>query len=89
MSRGLPSMTARLGLLAIAGYQTGTRSLRCSVEKRGKPIRTRETLHGPSGLGGLLGGLGGAGAGGILSGGLGELIDGSSRAAEARLRIPG
>ncbi len=34
MSRGLPSMTALLGLLAIAGYQNRDKTLKCSVELR-------------------------------------------------------
>ena len=48
MSRGMPSMTALLGLLAIAGYQN------------------RDKLAEL---------LGGAGAGGLLSGGIGELLE--------------
>jgi uncharacterized protein YidB (DUF937 family) len=55
-------MVALLGLLAVAGYQNRD--------------KLRELLGGqqgaPGGLGGLLGGLG---AGGILSGGIGELIE--------------
>ena len=77
-------MTALLGLLAIAGYQNrekiaemlsggaqGT-SGASGQGRQGSPLAT-----GEGGLGGLLGqlGLGGASAGGILSGGLGELIE--------------
>ncbi len=73
MSRGLPSMTALLGLLALAGYQN-----RDKIADMLKGSSTPGT-GGQTGLGGLLGklsgGLGGAGAGGILSGGLGELVD--------------
>jgi len=68
-------MTALLGLLALAGYQNRDKlSEMLNGTGAGKP-------GGPaqSGLGGLLGGLGGAlggaGAGGLLSGGLGELLD--------------
>jgi uncharacterized protein YidB (DUF937 family) len=75
MSRGLPSMTALLGLLAIAGYQNRDKiaeMLRGLGD--GKP-----GAAGQGGIGGLLGqlrsSLGGAGAGGVLSGGLGELVD--------------
>lgn len=72
-SRGFPSMTALLGLLAIAGYQN-----------RDKIAEVLGNLNKPGpdgqqgGLGGLLGKLGldsKTGAGGILSGGLGELLD--------------
>src|SRR4029434_9172180 len=79
MSRGFPSMTALLGLLAIAGYQN-----------RGKIAEVRgglgESMRG-SGcesvrgcvrvgwFGQLKSSLGGAGAGGVLSGGLAEIVD--------------
>jgi uncharacterized protein YidB (DUF937 family) len=71
MGRGLPSMTALLALLAIAGYQNRDK---ISEMLRGSG---RSASGNQSGLGGLLGqlGLGGASAGGILSGGLGELIE--------------
>jgi uncharacterized protein YidB (DUF937 family) len=71
MGRGLPSMTALLALLAIAGYQNRDK---ISEMLRGSG---RSGAGNQSGLGGLLGqlGLGGASAGGILSGGLGELIE--------------
>ena len=71
MSRGLPSMTALLGLLAIAGYQNRDKI----AEMLGGTAQDKAGASGQSGLGGLLGGLGGAGAGSILSGGLGELIE--------------
>ena len=73
MSRGFPSMTALLALLAIAGYQ--------NRDKIAEMLRgAKESNPGSGeqgGLGGLLGqlGLGGASAGGILSGGLGELLE--------------
>jgi uncharacterized protein YidB (DUF937 family) len=73
MSRGFPSMTALLGLLAIAGYQ--------NRDKIAEMLRgsNKPGSAGQGGIGGLLdqlrGSLGGAGAGGILSGGLGELLD--------------
>ena len=75
MSRGLPSMTALLGLLALAGYQNRDKI----AEMLGGGGRDAPGSAGQTGLGGLLGqlrsSLGGAGAGGILSGGLGELVD--------------
>jgi uncharacterized protein YidB (DUF937 family) len=78
MSQGFPSMTALLGLLAVAGYQNRD--------------KIAEMLGGigqnkPAGASGQSGGLGGvldqlkstlggaATPGGILSGGLGELVD--------------
>ena len=93
MSRGLPSMTALLGLLAVAGYQnrdkiaewlgssgqapaaggtSGARPAQPGAQAGGSP-------GGGGGLAGVLEQLGstlrGATPGGILSGGLGELID--------------
>jgi uncharacterized protein YidB (DUF937 family) len=75
MSRGFPSMTALLGLLAIAGYQNRDKLAEMLGGKQGVP----GAPLGQSGLGGLLGqlsgGLGTGGVGGLLSGGLGELVD--------------
>jgi uncharacterized protein YidB (DUF937 family) len=74
MSRGMPSMTALLGLLAIAGYQN-----RDKLAEMLKGAGATNTAPGsasqqPS-LGGLLGNLGGmlggAGVGGLLNGGIG------------------
>jgi uncharacterized protein YidB (DUF937 family) len=68
MSRGFPSMTALLGLLAIAGYQNRDKIAEMiSGLGKGSPP--------PPGLGGLLGNLGSSGPGGLLSGGLKELVD--------------
>jgi len=73
MSRGFPSMTALLGLLAIAGYQNRDKiaEMLGGLNKPGS--------SGQGGIGGLLGqlssSLGGASTGGILSTGLGELLD--------------
>jgi len=78
MSRGLPSMTALLGMLALAGYQNRDK---ISEMLNGLGANKAGGPGGPPqpGLGGLLGGLGGAlggaGAGGLLSGGLGELLN--------------
>ncbi|MET0529473.1 MAG: YidB family protein [Microvirga sp.] len=79
MSRGYPSMTALLGLLAIAGYQNRDK---IAEMLRGGQASADPNLPGQpqqqgglGGLGGLLGGFGGAGAGGLLGGGLGELLD--------------
>ena len=74
MSRGFPSMTALLGLLAIAGYQNRDKIAEM-LRGTGQPTQGA----GQGGIGGLLGqlssSLGSTSAGGILSGGLGELVD--------------
>ena len=73
MSRGFPSMTALLGLLAIAGYQNRDKiaEMLGGLNKPGS--------SGQGGIGGLLGqlssSLGGASTGGILSAGLGEILE--------------
>ena len=78
MSRGMPSMTALLGLLALAGYQN--RDKLAELLKGAGSNNAQlgaSTQQGP--LGGLLGSLSGAaaggGVGGLLGGGLGELLD--------------
>jgi uncharacterized protein YidB (DUF937 family) len=73
MSRGFPSMTALLGLLAIVGYQN-----RDKVAEMLRGLgQNAPGAAGQSGLGGLLNDLrnSGASVGGMLSGGLGELVD--------------
>ena len=82
MSRGFPSMTALLGLLAIAGYQNRDKLAEMFRNAGGDPSKAGGDPSKPgagdtlSGMLGNLGGmLGGAGAGGLLSGGLGELLD--------------
>ncbi len=85
MSRGFPSMTALLGLLAVAGYQNRDKL----AELLGGGGTAPNSPRGPgqmpqqSGLDGLLGGAGGAGGaglGGLLGGaggaGLGGLLGG-------------
>ena len=77
MSRGYPSMTALLALLAMAGYQ--------NRDKIGEWIKTAQSkMNAPSGSGsaadggppGKLGGvLAGTSIGGMLSGGLHDLVD--------------
>ena len=75
MSRGMPSMVALLGLLAVAGYQNRDKIAEVLGGLKQQP-------GGPgnqSGQGGVLGSLGGllggASAGSVLSGGLGELVE--------------
>ncbi|MCC0805882.1 DUF937 domain-containing protein [Methylobacterium sp. W2] len=87
MSRGYPSMTALLGLLAVAGYQNrdkiaeflgGASNKTAAPGTPGAVTDSQGGLH-QSGLGGILGqlgsALGGAGAGGLLGGGLNELVE--------------
>ena len=74
MSRSFPSMTALLGLLAIAGYQN-----RDKIADTLRGLGSSPGAPGGPGIGSLLdqlrSSLGGASAGGILSGGLGELLE--------------
>ena len=75
MSRGMPSMTALLGLLAIAGYQNRDKL----AEMLKGASANNPTPGGGAGQGGVLSNLGamlgGAGVGGLLNGGIGELLE--------------
>ena len=91
MSHGFPSMTALLGLLAVAGYQNRDKIAEWlgssgQAPRPGRHFRSAAGTTGGQaggsqggGLAGVLEELGsnfrGATPGGILSGGLGELID--------------
>ena len=71
MSRGMPSMTALLGLLALAGYQN-----RDKLGELLKGVTGGNAQPGAGNQQGPLGGvLGGGGVGGLLGGGLGELLE--------------
>ncbi|MBR0808481.1 DUF937 domain-containing protein [Bradyrhizobium japonicum] len=75
MSRGMPSMTALLGMLAIVGYQNRdklTEMFRNATS--GQPAAgNKDSLSGMLGnLGGL---VGGGGVGSLLNGGIGELLE--------------
>jgi uncharacterized protein YidB (DUF937 family) len=77
MNRGFPSMAALLGLLAIAGYQNRDKiaeMLRGAQAKSGAGSGgpREDQAATPGNLGGL---LGGTTVGGLLGGGLKELID--------------
>jgi uncharacterized protein YidB (DUF937 family) len=75
MNRGFPSMTALLGLLAVAGYQNRDKIAEMLGGGATQPAGARNGTAGTAGgLGGLLEGLKGAG-GGFLGQGLNELID--------------
>ena len=78
MSRGMPSMMALLGLLAVAGYQNRDKLAEVLGGAKQEPGGPGENAQqgGQGGVLGKLGGLlGGASAGSVLSGGLGDLID--------------
>ena len=76
MSRGMPSMVALLGLLAVAGFQNREKIAEMLGGKAPGPGGANDPRGGPGGVLGNLGGmLGGASAGSVLSGGLGALID--------------
>ena len=77
MASKMPSMTALLGLLAIAGYQN-----RDKIAEMLKGLGATENKPGSgtqTALSDVLGNLGGAGVtggvGGLLGGGLGELLE--------------
>jgi len=93
MARGMPSMVALLGMLAVAGYQNRDKLGSMLGGANGGNGAGANGLggQGQNGLGGLLGGaLGGAGSGGlgsVLTGGLGDLMDrfnGSGHATKAQ-----
>jgi uncharacterized protein YidB (DUF937 family) len=76
MSRGMPSLTALLGLLAIAGYQNRDK---LAELLKGAGAASPNATGTQQPLGGLLGNLTGmletAGVGGLLNGGIGELLE--------------
>lgn len=82
---GFPSMTALLGLLAVAGYQNRDKIgdwLRGATQAepapgQSAPADVARSQSEPQGgvLGNLGGMLGAGGIGGLLNGGLGDLID--------------
>ena len=75
MSRGMPSMTALLGMLALAGYQ--------NRDKLADMLRNATSSQPTSGAnkpgGGMLGNpgglLGGGGVGSLINGGINELLE--------------
>ena len=75
MSRGMPSMTALLGMLAIARYQNRDKLAEMFRNATsGQPAAgNKDSLSGMLGnLGGL---VGGGGVGSLLNGGIGELLE--------------
>ena len=78
MSRGMPSMTSLLGMLALAGYQNRDKLIEMFNSVAGSASRPDGSAQ-PRAQGDLPGGLssilGGAGVGGLLGGGLSELLE--------------
>lgn len=76
MSRGMPSMTALLGMLALAGYQNRDKLTEMFNSVAGSAAKSDDSAQPEGGLpGGLSSILGGAGVGGLLGGGLSELLE--------------
>ena len=76
MSRGMPSMIALLGLLAVAGYQNRDKIAEVLGGRKQEPGGGPGQSNQQGGVLGNLGGLlSGASAGSVLSGGLGSLIE--------------
>jgi len=81
MDRGFPSMTALLGLLAVAGYQNRDKlaEMLGGLGQNAQNAQKTSNAGQETGLGGVLNqlrdSLGSAGSGGLLSGGLRELVD--------------
>ncbi|GJD35468.1 YidB family protein [Methylobacterium aerolatum] len=91
MSKGYPSMTALLGLLAVAGFQNRDKLAELFKTHAPHPLDTTRppVVPAPARTGGsstggsstlgnlasLLGGVSAGGAGGLIASGLGELID--------------
>ena len=91
MARGYPSLTALLGLLAIAGYQNrdklaemfgGSQQGRGGAPAQGNRPGTAGGL--PPGLDNLFGGMSG-GIGGFLSGGLRDLVESFKQAGQGEV----
>jgi uncharacterized protein YidB (DUF937 family) len=72
MARGLPSMTALLGMLALAGYQNRDK---IAEMLKGASTSGASTQGGLGGLLSSLGVSGGMSSGGLLSGGLASILD--------------
>ena len=87
MASKMPSLTALLGLLAIAGYQN--RDKIAEMLKGAGATGDEPGTGAQQGLGGVLGNLGGEGAtggvGGLLGGGLGELLERFTRSGQGEV----
>ena len=76
MSRGFPSMTALLGILAVAGYQNRDKLAEMLGSMTSGSARAPGAANPPQGATEGLGDMfGGAGIGSVLSSGLRDLVD--------------
>src|SRR5690242_5909313 len=76
MSRGMPSMTALLGLLAIAGYQNRDKLAELLKGAGAGSSTAAGAQQSQSGLlGNIAGMIGATGVGSLLNGGIGELLE--------------
>ena len=76
MSRGMPSMVALLGLLAVAGYQNRDKLAELLGTSKGGATGSGQNGQSNGGVLGNLGQvLGGSSIGSVLSGGLGDLVE--------------
>jgi len=75
MSRGMPSMTALLGMLAMAGYQNRDKLAEMLNKAAGSVSKPESGGQQGDLLSGLSSMLGGAGVGSLLGGGLSELLE--------------
>src|SRR3954469_7551808 len=75
MSRGMPSMTALLGMLALAGYQNRDKLAELFGNAVGSLSKSEGGGQPQAQSDALSKVLGGTGVGGLLGGGLGELLE--------------
>lgn len=79
MAKGMPSIVALLGLLAVAGYQNRDKLGQILNNAGDQTNDPNNPNRDQNGLGGILNGLGdaftGGNAGGALTGGLGDLVE--------------
>ena len=79
MAKGMPSIVALLGLLAVAGYQNRDKLGQILNNAGDQTNDPNNPNRDQNGLGGILNGLGdaftGGTAGGTLTGGLGDLVE--------------
>src|SRR5215210_1223566 len=92
MSRGMPSMTGLLGMLALAGYQNRDKLIEMFNSVAGsasRPDGSGQPRAGGDLPGSLSSILGGAGVGGLLGGGLSELLEQFTKTVKGRRRNRG
>ena len=88
MSRGMPSMVALLGLLAVAGYQNRSKLAEMLGGQNQESGAAPGAISPQGAQGGILGDLGGlfggASAGSVLSGGLRDLVERFKQSGQAQ-----